>query len=222
MAGMPVHQTMEPSSPSPRNGRHVCVKVLLCAIILPVYLPVVCLLFGGKCLWSQVSGKPLAAYCGNGSRSAQQEYAKQQEVRREEKVLLKEAPPPLPDVRKRSLTLPLPASKTRFWQKAPMTVDQLQSPLFGRFPFEVRKLIYKFYLVPDDHCLHIFRRKDKRLAHYLCTSEHGSHYYMPLQDWGYKQSSCTRAWQKDGQIHPEFSSNLLPLLKTCRRAYEPN
>ncbi|KAL8679873.1 MAG: hypothetical protein Q9186_003893 [Xanthomendoza sp. 1 TL-2023] len=146
-------------------------------------------------------------------------------AQREATELCQETPKPLPVARKRSLTLPLPIQKRRlFWQNMEQkTADQSQSTLFGRLPLEVRELIYQHYLIAsdDDRCLHIFRRTDSRLGHYICTGGHESHSHMPLREWGYDRISCTRAWEKkDESSHqPLFSSSVLPLLKTCRRAY---
>lgn len=131
----------------------------------------------------------------------------------------REAPSPLPAVRKRSLTLPLRPKEARFWEREreQKTAEQLQSSFFGRFPLEIRELIYKYYLAPDERCLHVFRRTDKRLGHYRCTGRQGSHPVMPLRDWGYGLW-FTGALQKYEDIHPLVSSTLLPLLKTCRKA----
>lgn len=187
-------------------------------LLLPILIPFVCLYVSGQYLWSQCTRRLIPGFCGNGYASAKREDANKKLAQREAKELRKEAPTPLPAVRNRSLTLPLARARTRLWRRKRETADQLQSSLFGRFPLEVRELIYKYYLIPDRRCVHIFRRTDRRLGHYLCTGGHGSHFHMPLRPWGYDQISSTRAWQKDQRIQPSFSSNLLPLMKTCRRA----
>ncbi|KAL8916167.1 MAG: hypothetical protein Q9208_008668 [Pyrenodesmia sp. 3 TL-2023] len=60
--------------------------------------------------------------------------------------LAKEAPRFLSAVRKRSLTLPLPTVKRGLWQRKQNTADQVHSVFFGRFPLEIRELIYEYYL----------------------------------------------------------------------------
>lgn len=189
------------------------VKVLLLPIIN----------FGGGLLrsvwsWSQ---RPVTSHHPN-SAMEDQFYPFRKQMQEAAEALPNEAPRPLPAVRKRALTLPLSQPQSHFsgyfWERRQETADQLQSSLFGRFPLEVRELVYKHYLAPPQRCVHVFRRPDRRLAHYFCTGGHESHSHMPLRKWGYDQITCTRAWRKDDKRLPLASSTLLPLLKTCRRA----
>ncbi|KAI4146888.1 MAG: hypothetical protein L6R39_003304 [Caloplaca ligustica] len=180
-------------------------------LLLPLLIPVFCLRFGGQCLWSACTGRPIGGYCGTVGIQARQRL-------KEEEERQKEAPPALPAVRKRSLTLPLPP-RTRLWQRKQGTADQQQSSFFARFPPEIRQLIYNYYLSGDERSMHVFRRTDRRLAHYLCDHPRDTHFHMPRRAWGYRDMSCTNAWQKDEIIGPVVSNSLLPLLKTCRRVY---
>ncbi|KAL8787657.1 MAG: hypothetical protein Q9213_002088 [Squamulea squamosa] len=174
---------------------------------------------GGQCLWSLCSGRPTGVYCGTGRETARRKYAEKQQQKKDQKLWNNEAPRELPAVRKRALTIPLPSENLSFWKREQQTLDQLQSPLFGRLPLEVRELIFKYYLTPDGQPMHIFRRTDKRLGHCFCTFEPGSHSHYPSFNWGYGHPSRTQAWQKISSGRPEFSNNILPLLKSCRRAY---
>ncbi len=205
-------------STSPSRSRHNRVK-LVDIVLIPCYIPVaciVCVVLGTQCLWSVCSGRPVG-YFGDGNQSALCEHAEQQLRKKDEQLLRKEAPRKLPAVRKRALSIPLPPSDTPFWRQKQKTVDQLQSPLFGRLPLEVRHLIFNYYLTPDGQPMHIFRRTDKRLGHCFCTFGPESHSHYPKSDWGYDNPSRTRAWKKNKSDKPVYSSNLLPLLKTCRR-----
>lgn len=200
--------------------RHWRGPVLLRILLLPILIPVVCVIVSSRYLWSQWARRTVAGFCGSGSHSARPEdrdHANMEQEKKRAAELRNEAPKSLPTVRKRSLTLPLSQGRTGLWQRKQETADQLQSTLFGQIPLEVRELIYKHYLTPAERCVHIFRRTDQRLGHYLCTGEHDSHSHMPLRDWGYNHISSTRAWEKDEHQPPSASSSLLPLLKTCRR-----
>ncbi|KAL9002352.1 MAG: hypothetical protein Q9188_004706 [Gyalolechia gomerana] len=79
----------------------------------------------------------MGGYCGNGTDSARRQHAYKEQVQKQEKTYKKqvlkeererhkEAPAALAPVRKRSLTLPLPAGKPRLWHTAQRTQDQLQ------------------------------------------------------------------------------------------------
>lgn len=190
-----------------RKFSHV-VKILLLGILIPVF----CLCYCGRCLWSKCSGQPMGFYRDTVAMQRERQQRKMKELR-------KETPPALPAVRKRSLTLPLSPTTTRFWERKQQgTADQLQSSLFGRCPLEIRQLIYKYYLSCDERCVHVFRRTDRRLGHYLCNHTRHSHYHTPPpQDWGYSQMTLTATWQTDMNIVPKFSNRILPLLKTCQR-----
>lgn len=185
-------------------------------------IPIVFIYYSGRFLRSRWTRPPMTSHHGNADARADRFYPFQKQMQEAAKALPTEAPRALPAVRKRALTLPLSQPRSYFsehlWQRKQTTADQLQSSLFGRFPLEVRELIYEYYLAPPERCVHVFRRPDRRLGHYLCTAGHESHSHMPLRDWGYDQISCTRAWRKDDRRLPLASSTLLPLLKTCRRA----
>lgn len=63
-----------------------------------------------------------------------------QDMKQEQKKaenLTKEALRLLPAVQKRSLTLPLPTTKTRLWQQKQKAAYQVQSVVFGEFPVGV-------------------------------------------------------------------------------------
>lgn len=211
------HPTHQPQTP--RTRRRI---QLIDVVLIPCYIPlacIVCVVMGGQCLYSLLSDRPIGAVCGHGSASAQRDYADQQLRRKEERLLQREAPPPLPAVRKRALSIPLPDPKGQgWWRKGRQsTLDQAQSSLFGRLPLEVRELIYRFYLAPDGRPMHLFRRTDRRLGHCVCTDGHESHSHYPKLGWGYGDPSRTRAWKRTSTEEPVHSNNLLPLLKSCRR-----
>lgn len=199
-----------------RRKTPTVIKILL----LPIIIPIVCVLIWGQCLRALFSSRPVR----NNSRSrnfiAEVEHARADLAERE---LLSEAPPMLPVIRKRALTIPLPPIPIarQLWQKAPETYDQSQSSFFRRLPPEVREQIYRICLVPDQRSLHIFRRTDKRLGHYFCTNENGMHRLPQLFKWEFYKEPYggTGAWRKEMNIRSEESSSLLSLIKTCRRAY---
>ncbi|KAL8709515.1 MAG: hypothetical protein Q9220_005757 [cf. Caloplaca sp. 1 TL-2023] len=168
----------------------------------------------------------MKGYCGNGYARARRDYENQKQMKEEQKALLREAPRPLPALRKRAVTIPLSPSNSEssqwFWQKGQKSNDQLQSSFFGELPLEVRELIYKHYVTSSaEHGgpVHIFRRNDRRLGHGRCTEGPESHSHMPNQDWGYDKPSRTRAWIKANNTSLKANCSLLSLLKTCRRAY---
>ncbi|KAI4220584.1 MAG: hypothetical protein LQ349_008051 [Xanthoria aureola] len=213
------HPTHQPQTPRARRRIQ-----LIDVALIPCYIPLaclVCVVMGGQCLYSLLSDRPIGGVCGHGSASAQRDYADLQLRRKDERLLEKEAPRPLPAVRKRALTIPLPETEGRsWWRKGRQgTLDQAQSSLFGRLPLEVRELIYRFYLAPDGRRIHLFRRTDRRLGHCVCTDGPDSHSYFPKLDWGYDDPSRTRAWKRYSAEKPVHSNNLLPLLKSCRRLY---
>lgn len=204
--------TTNPSSThasDPNQTRRTRRRIKLIDIaLLPCYIPIacaVCLVMGGQCLWSYFSPT------GQG-------FTSRQVHKKSQRLFEKEAPRPLPAVRKRALSIPLPQTEGRsFWRKEQKTLDQAQSSLFGRLPLEVRELIYGFYLTPDGGRMHVFRRTDRRLGHCFCTKGPESHSHYPNSDWGYDNPSRTRAWQRNASERPVCSNDLLPLLKSCRR-----
>ncbi|KAL8725490.1 MAG: hypothetical protein Q9166_007310 [cf. Caloplaca sp. 2 TL-2023] len=161
----------------------------------------------------------MGGFCGAGIPRGRQERAASEQQKKAQKSFNKEAPQSLPVIRKRALTIPLAKGNTHFWERKQKTSDQLQSLFFGRLPLEVRDLVYRFYLTPDGLPLHLFRRTDKRLGHCFCTFGPESHSHMPQVEWGYQDLSRTRAWRVYDNPRPPYSNHLLPLLKTCRRAY---
>ena len=189
--------------------------------LIPCYIPiacVVCLVMGGQCLWSLFTDKPLGSVRGNGTVSAARRSYDERRIRKKElQKLEKEKPPDLPRVRKRALSIPLPATETPFWRKEQKTCDQLRSTFFGRLPLEIRELIYKYSLTPDGESLHVFPRVDRRLGHCFCRFGLENHSQCPNVDWGYDNPSETHAWKRTASERPQYSNNLLPLLKSCRR-----
>ncbi|KAL8798899.1 MAG: hypothetical protein Q9182_006299 [Xanthomendoza sp. 2 TL-2023] len=165
----------------------------------------------------KMRGQPPIGPCG----TAQARHAR---LRNQRRILEKEAPACLP-LRRRALSLPLPPRTPGLVPKEPQqkTVNQLQSPLFGRLPLEIRRMIFEYSLCDFTH-IHIFRRQDNRLGNYKCHATHRDSSQLITRGewigdtWKPSTMTCTNAWipgkWKDDQTHP-----LLPLLKSCRRAY---
>lgn len=142
---------------------------------------------------------------------------------------------PLPAVRKRALTPPLPPlparragivpfRKDRRTREQERDRDQQQSPLFAKLPREVRTLIYREVLAPKDHPgLHV-ACADARLLSRRCRDQ-GS----PLPGWSHP---CWSEYQKkDGTTGPRWRGGgyeteedspyavRMGLLQSCRRVY---
>lgn len=195
------------------------VKVAGVVVLVALASPVNCI----YAAWHVSTGQSFHFGCGN---------ARMQETRLKviEKSLRQEAPIPLPS-RRRALTLPLPPCPARSGRPSrtrQTTADQLQSVLYGRFPAEIREMIYEYALCDFTH-IHLFRRRDNRLGHYKCYSVHrpDSQLLRPgIYDAGeakgckYPALTCTEAWIP-GRWQDNEITELLPLLKTCRRVYIP-
>ena len=180
--------------------------IIVCVLAAPflcVYGICVC---GYRCLESHCTGKPMVGPCGTGHRAAMRRWE-------EQKALKKEAPVPLPAVRKRALTIPDVSPKSSLLKRRKATSDQWQSTLFRRLPLEIRNMIYAFTLASSDS-VHIYRRADRRLGHYI----------------GQKQD-CQKcpaglSWRSDQTISGAWNvrrkpdrdrDDLLSFLMTCRR-----
>ena len=154
--------------------------------------------------------------------------------KRHEKLRLKsDRAKPLPAVRKRALTPPLsplparragivPFRKSRRTREQERDRNQQQSPLFAQLPREVRILIYREVLAPQDHPgLHV-ACADARLLSRRCWDE-GS----PKPGWWHR---CWSNYQKaDGTTGPRLGGEgygteedspyaiRMGLLQSCRR-----
>lgn len=194
------------------------VKVAGAVILIALASPVICI-----CVTWRVSTGKSFDVCGTG---------RIQEAQRKgiERSLRQEAPIPLPS-RRRALTLPslpCPAGSGRPERTRQTTADQSQSVLYGRFPAEIREMIYEYALCDFTH-IHLFRRQDNRLGHYKCHSIHRPHSELlrpgiydtgELKGFCYSALTCTKAWIP-GRWQDNEITELLPLLKTCRRVYIP-
>ena len=186
-----------------------CYKVsviILCVLTAPflcVYGICTC---GYRCLESHYTGKPMAGYCGTGHRSAKREWKKQ-------KTIKKEAPVPLPAVRKRALTIPDVSPKSSLLKRRKATSSQLQSNFFGRLPLEIRNTIY-VYTLAGSNSVQIYRRADRRLGHFICEKQDGEECPTGLA-WSHDQTS-SGAWEVRGKVDRD-RDDLLSLLMTCRR-----
>ncbi|OCK85746.1 hypothetical protein K432DRAFT_286133 [Lepidopterella palustris CBS 459.81] len=134
-----------------------------------------------------------------------------------------DAPPPLPQARKRSLSLsgssPAPITRKeglafhrrRVEQKF---LDQLQSPLFGKLPTEIRLMIWE-HVVGNSH-IHVVRMP-KKLCHVNCKSATNNNSHVP--------HVCSCTWRRkildttDCVVSSKTPDHLLSLLKSCRRSY---
>jgi 5-methylcytosine-specific restriction endonuclease McrA len=78
---------------------------------------------------------------------------------------------PLLGVR-RALTLPLPekGSREATWDFTQNTVDQSNSGLCTRLPYEVRSLIFKLVVAGESNVVHVFKRS-KKMGHWRCRRQ---------------------------------------------------
>lgn len=85
-------------------------------------------------------------------------------------------PLPLPPLRKRALTLPLPEAKPLSLRRQVRTNAQQDSLFMMKFPIEIRYMIYDrvFRGENEDLVIHIFARKS-RLAHSCSSPDQGVH-----------------------------------------------
>lgn len=152
--------------------------------------------------------------------------------RREEEKLaerrrrISDRPEPLPAVRKRTLTLPLPPSNTDLVRNSRQqrTCDQQQSAFFTTLPREIRYLIYREVLAPPDHPeLHV-ASADQRLLSRRCVNENPDVPGLEHPCWGrcYKQDGTTARSGNPKEYAPEYRSPYpirLGLLRSCRQMY---
>ncbi|PLN86920.1 hypothetical protein BDW42DRAFT_198379 [Aspergillus taichungensis] len=142
---------------------------------------------------------------------------------------------PLPAIRKRALTPPLPPLPARFAGIFPFRKDrqireqardrdQHQSALFAKLPREVRILIYREVLAPKDNPgLHV-ACADARLLSRRCRDE-----AAPVLGWwhtcwsSYQKRDGTTGRRSSGEgYYPEQNSPYairMGLLQSCRRIY---
>lgn len=157
-------------------------------------------------------GRPIGGFCGTGNAAAHRNWENQKKINEK---LKEERVKPLSRLRKRSLTIRNDGTRSRLWQRRPVTRDQLQSPFFGRFPLEIREMIYFHYLVASKQ-FYIYRRADRRLGHHGRNDEY-QRYCPPGLSWGF-DNTITGAWDLAGNGRRE-RDDLISLLMTCRRAY---
>lgn len=181
--------------------------IVSCVALVPLILPLLCVLAGIECICDRckiVKGRVRAS----------------RHVADEEQTLRKEAPKSL-GIRKRALTLPLPDERSAALSREPTqcTIDQSQSTFFGRVPYEIREMIYGHAFAAPLH-IHIFRRTDRRLGHYICHNEHRERRPLRKTDvgncCGTTCTSSSGAWIP-GTWVDDHVSDVLPLLRTCRR-----
>lgn len=144
------------------------------------------------------------------------------------KKRINNAPPCLPQKRPRALTYPLPAnpdkSASRSWNPfkksaAQQTLDQSQSALFSRLPYEIRQLIWTEIL--GGRLLHI-AHAPKRLLAIECGETLSSQSELSPRMHGCWPGTWDRP---PGYDWPGVFSNsakavkLLALLQTCRAIY---
>ena len=180
--------------------------------LLTLCFPCLCIGCGTWCFWQKITGKPAKFYCGTRNTRTRKEAELETIM---EQALQAEAPAPL-SRRKRALTLPLPTTPEGILAEGSKqtTGDQLQSDLFGRFPLEIRTMIYELVLADFTH-IHLFRRQDNRLGHYKCHQRHRNE--SDLFNGEKPANTWTGAWLP-GTWQSKEPSFSLPLLQTCRRA----
>jgi len=185
--------------------------VMGCAVLVTLICPFACVYLGIQCLCDRY--EVLIPRVNRRVLASQNRAEKK-------KTLKTEAPKPL-GKRKRALTLPLLNQPRGVLSRKPAqcTKDQSQSTFFGRIPYEIREMIYEYAFAGFLH-IHIFRRTDRRLGHYIC---HGKHREgrRPLKEGpdnccGTACKSSTGAWIPETWVDDHISE-VLPLLGTCRR-----
>lgn len=118
-------------------------------------------------------------------------------------------------MRQRRLTLPLPPQSSSMLVTQLKTNEQVQSLFFFRLPVEIRTIIYEKVLGGEGRLLHIVRPTEGCFSHIRCTS----------LDRKCKNYECFQTWTPEvedpkrlGTFH-KTHGHLLPLLKSCRKAY---
>lgn len=162
------------------------------------------------CVWLSLT----ACFCP--SRLRRRNFSSEDKARFERRQL--NAPRPSP-VRKRALTVPLPQAPN---QPRQQVLEQTDSLLF-KLPLELRELIYLALL--GDKTLHIVR-KDRRLGHLRCKVNKADPYSRCPVQLGRLQTdarhSCWGSYNRDGiwaNNKQPSDGDILPFLRTCRRAY---
>lgn len=120
---------------------------------------------------------------------------------------------PLPTIRPRRLTLPLPSQNQSVLAIVQRTGSQAQPTLFTKFPAEIRLLVYELILSGSGGVMHMVRPAPDCLSHVRCTKRNGR-----CEDY-----ECFKYWTPDqedpkkrGTFH-RTSGDGLPLLLTCRK-----
>lgn len=132
----------------------------------------------------------------------------------QDESMRKETPAPLPP-RQRALTLPLPTPQKAIGAEQ-HTEDQSQSVLFGRFPLEIREMIYECALTATR--IYVFRRTDRRLGSYQrCLRHCKLHEPYGVYSCSSSFKSSSGAFIAETIQSAETSS--LSLLTICRRTY---
>lgn len=186
-----------------------CYKVsmiVVCVLAAPFFCVYGICTCGYRCLESHYTGKPMVGFCGTGHRTAMRQW-------QEQKALKKEAPVPLPAVRKRALTIPHVSPESSLLKRRKATSSQLQASLYRRLPFEIRNMIYTFALASSDS-VHIYRRADRRLGHYIGKKRDCKKCPTGLS-W-HSDQTISGAWNVRGKPNRD-RDDLLSLLMTCRR-----
>lgn len=131
----------------------------------------------------------------------------------------KEDPIPLPP-RKRALTLPLPpwVPDSESSQTEQRSEDQLQSSFFTVLPPEIRNMIYQYALCNFTH-IPVLQQRDL-VGHYVCHWTHrpDSELFETLNGLGGNLTHDI-PWNPAKWQDRIDTTDLLPLLRTCRRVY---
>lgn len=190
------------------------VCVVLVSPLLCVWWACTCSIHLAQDRWADP--KPRPGLCGTGHSQNVRRWRHRQNVKA---AIKEERPKPLAFMRvRRTLTIPSVSTSASLMKRRKATSDQLQSVLFGRFPLEIREMIYHYYL-GDSEYQYIYRRDDNRLGHVPCKRK--DHPTSPLGlAWNYDQTASD-AWIVRGNDHRDNRDreDMLSLLVTCRRAY---
>ena len=198
---------------------------MLLIVILPIILPVACVLCAIELAYEGYSGREITWRRDMGRYGNPDKRPRQRRRKGCKQALKKEAPTPLPAKRKRTLS-PLPYAVVTSLQTPQRTSMQEEAAFCTRVPLEIRDMIYAHLLTSDQTVFHIYRRADRRLGQYRCDPNH----FGCFEEAQARKIEQNRVWYYDDEPFYTASGalrstakfknrarDLLPLLQTCRR-----
>jgi hypothetical protein len=140
-----------------------------------------------------------------------------------------DAPIPLPSIRKRALTIPLPLINSshsisyNIRRSRQRTDNQTISLFLTKLPFDIRLIIYEEVLAGGDRRLVHILKKHRRLGHWRCRIQDGDDVWDLCES---QQGRCVEGWlsykekmwrwDKAGRLILGTDGGIIPLLLTCR------